>query len=300
MTPTRRSTFLVCAAVLSTSLWVGAQQNPQQNQPGRPNQGDQNQIQNRQGQTRQDARGGTQHVTAEQFVRKAAMSGLKEVHAAELAQQKAQDPAVKQFAQELQRDHQRANQRLMQIAQQKNIQVPPKDLFAKIIQGGQINREYVREGPDPDQEHDQLGLPERQPRQPQTREQTREREPGQRPEGAQERQQVTGSNQWQVTQSTAQELQRLQSASGKQFDLLFVAQMNRDHAQAIQRFEMASQQLQDAELKQFASETLQTLRQHKQKAMQLAEKVGTGEVPGQREGTTRQPGQGQQTPERRP
>jgi len=58
------------------------------------------------------------------FVRGAASGGMFEVQAAKLALQKAQRPEVKEFAQKIIDDHTKANQRLMQIAQSKQIQVP--------------------------------------------------------------------------------------------------------------------------------------------------------------------------------
>jgi putative membrane protein len=58
------------------------------------------------------------------FVRGAASGGMMELQAAKLALQKAQRPEVKEFAQKLIDDHTKANQKLMQIAQSKQIQVP--------------------------------------------------------------------------------------------------------------------------------------------------------------------------------
>jgi len=58
------------------------------------------------------------------FVRGAASGGMMEVQAAKLALQKAQRQEVKDFAQHLIDDHTKANQKLMQIAQSKQIQVP--------------------------------------------------------------------------------------------------------------------------------------------------------------------------------
>ena len=62
-------------------------------------------------------------MTAESFIKHAAMGGQLEVQIAQMAQQKAQNQQVKQLGQTLVQDHQQANQRLMQIAQQKNIQL---------------------------------------------------------------------------------------------------------------------------------------------------------------------------------
>jgi putative membrane protein len=58
------------------------------------------------------------------FAREAAQSNLFEIQAGQLAQERAQSPDVKQFAQTLVRDHQQANQKLQQIAQSKGIDIP--------------------------------------------------------------------------------------------------------------------------------------------------------------------------------
>ncbi len=57
------------------------------------------------------------------FVEKAASGGLAEVQAAQLAQQKAQDQKVKDFAQQMITDHTAANQQLTTLAQQKGLTV---------------------------------------------------------------------------------------------------------------------------------------------------------------------------------
>jgi len=51
------------------------------------------------------------------FIENAAEDGMKEVELGKLAQQKAQEPQVKQLAETIVKDHQEANQKLMTIAQ---------------------------------------------------------------------------------------------------------------------------------------------------------------------------------------
>jgi putative membrane protein len=58
------------------------------------------------------------------FVDKAASGGMAEVQAAQLAEQKTQDPKVKDFAEQMIKDHTAANQQLTTIAQQKGLTVP--------------------------------------------------------------------------------------------------------------------------------------------------------------------------------
>lgn len=62
--------------------------------------------------------------TPAEFVDRAAVSGLYEVEAAQLAQTKSRTQAVKDLAQVLIRDHQAANERLQSIAQSAGLTVP--------------------------------------------------------------------------------------------------------------------------------------------------------------------------------
>lgn len=58
------------------------------------------------------------------FVKTAASSGRMEVELGKLAQEKAQDQQVKDFAQKLVNEHQQANNKLKNIASNQNINVP--------------------------------------------------------------------------------------------------------------------------------------------------------------------------------
>lgn len=58
------------------------------------------------------------------FVKKAAIAGMAEVQAGKIAEQKAQDPKVKQFAEQMVRDHTKANEELAAIAKKKGLTVP--------------------------------------------------------------------------------------------------------------------------------------------------------------------------------
>jgi putative membrane protein len=64
------------------------------------------------------------------FMMEAAQGGMLEVEASRLAMERASSADVKQFAQQLMKDHTDANEKLMQIAQDKGIQLP-KQLDAK-------------------------------------------------------------------------------------------------------------------------------------------------------------------------
>jgi putative membrane protein len=58
------------------------------------------------------------------FMTKAAQGGMTEVTLGQLAQQKASNPAVKDFGSRMVTDHGKANDALQQVAQQKNFTLP--------------------------------------------------------------------------------------------------------------------------------------------------------------------------------
>ncbi|HEY0184177.1 MAG TPA: DUF4142 domain-containing protein [Rhodopila sp.] len=60
------------------------------------------------------------------FATKAAAGGLAEVALGQVATQKASDPKVRQFGQQMITDHTQANQELQQIAKQQELTIPTK------------------------------------------------------------------------------------------------------------------------------------------------------------------------------
>jgi putative membrane protein len=58
------------------------------------------------------------------FMKAAASSGQFEVEAAKLAQSKSTDPALKNFADKMVTDHTQVNEKLIALAQQKNVPLP--------------------------------------------------------------------------------------------------------------------------------------------------------------------------------
>ena len=74
--------------------------------------------------TAQDlARAMTPPADSKEFATRAAAGNLFEIRLAELAQQKAQSQEIKQLAQQLKQDHQQAQDKLKEAAQQANVQI---------------------------------------------------------------------------------------------------------------------------------------------------------------------------------
>jgi putative membrane protein len=87
------------------------------------------------------------------WMMKAAQGGMAEVQMAQLAQRQAASDQVKQFAQKLEQDHTKANQDLMNIAQQRNISIPSGPMSAdeqkemdklSSQSGAQFDRAYIK------------------------------------------------------------------------------------------------------------------------------------------------------------
>jgi putative membrane protein len=69
-------------------------------------------------------------------------------------------------------------------------------------------------------------------------------------------------------------IQDMEKKSGPDFDRAFIEHAIKDHRKDISKFERASRDLNDSELKSFASETLPTLRHHLDEAERIAKSMG--------------------------
>jgi putative membrane protein len=135
------------------------------------------------------------------FIRRAAESGMKEVAAGKLAQSRATNDRVKAFAQRMVEDHTRANQQLMSIAENKGID----------LKGA--------------------------------------REP---------------------------ELDIKAMGQGQDFDRAYMAQMVKDHTDAVRLFEQQAQGGGDPAVQAFAEKTLPTLREHLEMAKSIHQEIQKG------------------------
>ncbi|WP_347157432.1 DUF4142 domain-containing protein [Pontibacter chitinilyticus] len=132
------------------------------------------------------------------FMTKAASGGMMEVQLGQLAQQKAQSQDVKDFGQMMVDDHTKANQKLKDLAAQKNITLP--DSMAP------EQMDHVKE---------------------------------------------------------------LRDKTGAEFDKAYMSLMVDDHQEDIDLFQNAAQNLEDPDVKAFASSTVPVLQKHLDRAKEV-------------------------------
>ncbi|RIJ37787.1 DUF4142 domain-containing protein [Pontibacter oryzae] len=135
-----------------------------------------------------------------EFMTKAASGGMMEVELGKLAQEKGASQDVKNFGQMMVTDHTSANDKLKQLAMQKNIVLPDSM--------GEKHMEHVNE---------------------------------------------------------------LREKSGAEFDKAYMELMVNDHQEDVDLFQKAADNMQDADVKSFASSTVTVLQQHLDRAKQIHE-----------------------------
>jgi len=186
----------------------------------------------------------------EKFIRSVSYSWANEIRVGNLAKQRAQSQEVKDFADKIVLDHTKANSELKRIAQQKNIALET-DLTAGTTTPGS-----------PNPARDRVGAAGTTPA-PAT--------PGApadvgTPRGADARDLAAGARQAHYQQIYG----RLAGLSGKAFDDAFTTHMVQGHTKSVAKFEKASSDLEDGELKQFVESTLPALKEHLAMAQRLA------------------------------
>jgi predicted outer membrane protein len=285
-----RKTRLLVALFVSTGTLVALSVEPVKNPD--PNQDPKAQVRPQPG----DLDPKSDVLTAEKFACGAALSGSKELRLSTLAAQRAQDPEVKQLAARLVTDHARINQELKTIARTRGITLPPDDFTgATEAAPSRVDPKSPTARPgDPQAQPPTRPTEDTQPPARRTEESTR---PDQRPPSTTEttrdvtnpdpQKQITDpqtgvartgqkseADVQRIQQEHKMAVQRLERASGEEFDRIYLQEMLRGHEKSVKKFQTASQSLQDQELKQFASKTLPTLQEHHQLVMDLARKKG--------------------------
>ena len=183
----------------------------------------------------------------EKFIRSVSYSWANEIRVGNLAKQRAQSQEVKEFADKIVQDHTKANSELKRIAQQKNIALET-DLTAGTTTPGRVGAAGTTPNP----------ATPGTPRDPVADVGT--------PRGADARDLAAGARQAHYQQIYG----RLAGLSGKAFDDAFTTHMVQSHTKSVAKFEKASSDLEDGELKQFVESTLPALKEHLAMAQRLA------------------------------
>ena len=172
-------------------------------------------------------------LTSQQFVSDAAVGGMKEVFLSEAALATSTNDDVKSFAKHMVKDHSAANKKLAKIAADEGLIFPPTNTFS---------------ADDPNWSNPLIVNPENV-------------------KGAQLQ---TMPHLPYLTDYL--DVKALRSLTGDQFNQVYSSDMAGDHTQAVGEFETASQNLSDADLKNFATKTLPVLQKHSKMAQELNDK----------------------------
>jgi putative membrane protein len=180
-----------------------------------------------------------QNLSGPEFMRMAAMSDRFEIGSSRLAEQRSQSAEVKQFAQEMVRDHTKTTDQLQHMMQGgSRTQTSGADHGSSRAGSGAAPAGSASGG---------TGMTTAQG--------------GVQPTGLDAQHQ--------------QMLAQLEAAQGKQFDILFAQLQVQAHQQAVQMFQAYAQNGDDAQLKQWAQQTVPALQDHLRKAQALVTRVSS-------------------------
>jgi predicted outer membrane protein len=240
-------------------------------------------------------------ITPQQFVHDASMTGAKEIRLGQVAIEKAQNSEVKKLATDLVNDHKQSQRELMQLCGDKGLKPSTQSSVRSDVQefenepltGRGASRAHMSDtstyGDVTISAYDEpyrtdwdrlllddqftsgakggatrqlvLSMDAKTAEPARTHYSTRNEPPRSARSGV-----VIG----QLPQQDVQNIQRIESLSGTEFDRAYIREMVNDHRKAVALYENARQDVQDPELKMFIDETLPTLREHLRAAEDLS------------------------------
>jgi len=189
------------------------------------------------------------------FITEAAEGGMKEVELGKLAQSRASDSSVKQFAQRMVNDHGKANKELMSLAKSKGIKLPSSPTTTTASSGrgatgatGTTGTATSGSGTSGTSGSGTSGTS------------------GTGSTGA------TASSPT-GTQHGGGDADQLSGLKGAEFDRAYMTHMVDDHEKDVKAFEQESQSGQDPEVKAWAAKQLPTLREHLSQAKSVRDRL---------------------------
>lgn len=226
----------------------------------------------------------------EKFIGHVAQSGMKEIRLANLAKQRAESQEVKQFAEKLIRDHTKASQELKLIAQHQNI---PWDSAVEKTPAAANGTARVagtadNSTPAPLREREIASPTSRTPAEANGTARgagdldhsatvvvipPNSAAPGETPavaNGTARGAYAANAQGRNVSADPEASYERFINLSGKSFDEAYLTHEVMCHTKAVAKFEKASRDLPNGELKQFVQSTLPTLREHLAMAQRMA------------------------------
>ncbi len=199
-----------------------------------------------------------QPVTAQSFVWDAAITDMKEIRMGELALQKSDNSDVKSYAKDIISDHKKACKKLKAIAEKEGLNYPSTNSMAMTMSENWNTNTPVSspaKSMHPDTERQNKNTP---------------------PHLASLMVSNVNNTMDATNDLAIAPTQHINwdTLSGAQFDRAFVSHMIKGHEKAINKFETASANLVDSDLKKYADKTLPTLRKHLEMAQELQTKIG--------------------------
>jgi predicted outer membrane protein len=211
-------------------------------------------------------------VTSEHFVWEAGAANLKEVRLSELAMDKSQNDDVKSFAKHMIRDHGKANEKLMKIAEKEGLNFPDTNTFSSDSNWNHRNNYNSNWNSNSNNWNSANGMNDMNRLNDTNSPQNASSAGGH--ENYKGAELLELANETESVSNDFLTIQSLEMLSGPQFDQAYVDKMYRDHVKAINLFQNAAANLQDPDLKKYAEKTLPTLREHYRMVQKLQTKLG--------------------------
>ncbi|MGH7529963.1 MAG: DUF4142 domain-containing protein [Gemmatimonadales bacterium] len=171
-----------------------------------------------------------------------------EIRAGQLAQQNGRSEQVKEFGEQLVRDHENANREVTKVAEELNIALPQmKDSAAghQDMPGGE-RRDTAQQRPE-------------------------QQRPEQQPPDYQDPAKQAGAD----TSEDAKLIERLSGLQGAEFDREFARAMVQSHQKTLRMLQQAQGQVQREEVRELVQNTIPTVQRHLETAQSIARTVAT-------------------------
>jgi putative membrane protein len=256
----------ISIALLWLSISCANAQNQNQNQNQKSTDSKTNNSSQNQKSNTKNSQSSMNNMSDEQFAREAAHGGLMEVQMGQMAQTKAVDQRVKNFAAMMVRDHTKSNNELRSVLSGKNMNIDmsqmEKDMDMNMNMNKDMNKDMNNnrddEGKQMNNGNNQMNTGNNQ--------MNNSGNTGNTGTGNTGNSGNTGNNQVKSSGNNGNkhmhDMHGLNDKTGADFDKAYMEMMVSDHKKDISLFEKESKNGKDSDLRSFATRTLPTLRMH--------------------------------------